>query len=55
MTIKKGDKIYAVRENKASWTLTTAVGCVTLTYNVPKGDCPTFADLSAYIAQNDLF
>lgn len=55
MTIEKSDKVYTVRENKASWTLTITVGRVTLTYNVPKDDCPTFADLSAYIAQNDLF
>lgn len=55
MTIKKNGKVYTVRENKNSWTVSTKFGRVSLVYNVPKTDCSTFDDLKAYVAESDLF
>lgn len=55
MTIEKNGKVYAVRENKKSWTVTIGEGRVSISANVSKDICPTFDDLKAYIAKNDLF
>ena len=55
MTIEKNGKIYTAKENKTSWTVSTTLGRVDVTYNVPKADCPTFDALQAYVAANDLF
>ena len=55
MTIKKSGKVYTVRENKKSWTLSTKNGNVSLVYNVQKADCPTFDDLKGYVVESDLF
>lgn len=55
MTIEKNDKTYKVKENKASWTVSTTIGCVDVTYNVPKADCPTIDALKAYVAASELF
>lgn len=55
MIIEKNGKIYTAKENKTSWTVSTAAGRVDITYNVPKADCPTFDTLKAYIVASDLF
>lgn len=55
MTIEKNGKIYAARENKESWTVSTKYGHIDVTYNVPKADCLTFDDLKAYVVESDLF
>lgn len=55
MTIEKNGKVYAVRENKKSWTVTISEGRVSISANVPKDICPTFGNLKAYIAENHLF
>lgn len=55
MKIEKNGKIYDVRENKASWTLSTKYGKIEVSYNVPKADCPDFNTLKAYIIASDLF
>ncbi|MBD5086706.1 MAG: hypothetical protein HDT32_05080 [Clostridiales bacterium] len=55
MTIKKENKIYIAKENKTSWTLSTTIGQVDVSYNVPKVDCPTFDALTEYVIANDLF
>ena len=55
MTIKKSGKVYTVRENKKSWTLSTKNGNVSLVSNVQKADCPTFDDLKVYVVESDLF
>lgn len=55
MKIEKNGKIYTAKENKTSWTVSTAIGRVDVSYNVPKDDCPTFDALKAYVAASDLF
>lgn len=55
MTIRKNGKTYTAKENKTSWTVSTTIGRVDVSYNVPKVDCPTFDTLKAYVAANDLF
>lgn len=55
MTIEKNGKVYTVRENKNSWTVSFKFGRVSLVYNVPKADSPTFDDLKAYVVESDLF
>jgi len=55
MNIEKNGKIYATKENKSSWTISTTIGRIDITYTVPKTDCPTFDALKAYVAANDLF
>lgn len=60
MTIEKNGKVYAVRENKASWTVSVKIAVneierVNITANVSKTDCPTFDSLKAFVAENDIF
>jgi hypothetical protein len=55
MEIEKNDKIYSVRENKASWTLSLKAGRVEVSLNVTKKDCPTFESLKAFVAENEVF
>lgn len=55
MTIEKDGKIYTVRENKASWTVSTKAERVDISANVSKADCPTFDSLKAFIAENNIF
>lgn len=55
MTIEKNGNVYTVKENKASWTVSTTIGRIDVVYNVPKADCPTLDTLKAYVAANDLF
>ena len=55
MTIEKNGKVYTVRENKNAWTVSIKFGRVSLVYNVPKADSPTFDDLKAYVVESDLF
>lgn len=55
MTIEKNGKIYTAKENKESWTVSTKIGRVDVSYNVPKDDCPTFDALKAHVAASDLF
>lgn len=55
MKIEKNGKTYDVKENKASWTLTTEAGIVSVSYNVPKDDCPTLDALRAYVIESNLF
>ena len=51
MTIEKNGKTYKVAENAKSWTVSILSDC-----NVTaKSDCPTFDDVKAFIAENDLF
>lgn len=55
MTIEKNDKVYMVRENKQSWTISIKFGQVDVVYNVPKAGCPTFDDLKEFIVENEMF
>lgn len=55
MTIEKNGKVYTVRENAKSWTVTKAAERVTINANVSKADCPTFESLKAFVAENDIF
>lgn len=55
MNIEKNGKIYTVKENKASWTLSTNVGIIPVSYNVKKSDCPTFDALKEFVAENSAF
>lgn len=55
MIIEKNGKIYTIRENKTSWTISTTIGRVDVSYNVPKSDYPTFDALKAYVVASDLF
>lgn len=55
MTIEKNGKIYTVRENKASWTVSTKAERVDITANVSKADCPTFETLKAFVIENNIF
>jgi hypothetical protein len=51
MEIEKNGKIFVVRENKASWTLSTKIEEMKLIVKVTKKDCPTFEELKAFIAE----
>lgn len=55
MKIEKNGRIYTVKENGASWTVSTEVGRVDISYNVPKDDCSTFEALKDFVAVSDLF
>lgn len=62
MTIEKDGKVYTVRENKTSWTVSrkvatakTHVKSVTMSYIVPKDDCSNINALKVFISSNELF
>lgn len=55
MTIERNEKTYSVRENMKSWTVSIKLNSLSVTYNMSKSDCPTFDELKAYVAQNNLF
>lgn len=55
MTIEKNGIVYLVKENFKSWTLSKAIGKVSISYNISKTDCPTLEALKAYVAENSVF
>jgi hypothetical protein len=55
MIIKKGEKIYIIRENIKSWSAETDVNGVKIRYNISKSDYPTFKELENYITTDKLF
>lgn len=55
MTITKNGKDYVVKENVTSWTLSTSIGRVAVSYNVKKADCPTFDALKAFVDNDNAF
>lgn len=55
MLIEKNGKVFEVKENPNSWTLTTKYGKIDVAYNVPKLDAPTLEELMEYVAESELF
>lgn len=55
MIITKKDKMYDIKENKLSWTVSRTAGRLKVTINVPKDVCVSFDELKAYIDASDLF
>ena len=55
MEIEKNGKIYSVKENKCSWTLTLKLGRVSSSYNISKNDCETFEELERYVIECEVF
>ncbi len=55
MNIEKDDKIYDVKENQTSWTITLADSKVVVSAKITKADCPTFESLKDFITENDTF
>lgn len=55
MTITKNEKVYTVKENATSWTLSITIGRVAVSYNVTKTDCPTLDALKAFVADDNAF
>lgn len=55
MNIVKDDKVYNVKENKVTWTVSRKIDNLEIAYNVPKEVCPTFEKLNDYVMNNNLF
>lgn len=55
MTIQKGEKEYTVTERKDSWAVTSQIGKVRLTYEIPKSICEDAESLKEYVNQETLF
>lgn len=55
MTIIKNGKTYAVKENRKSWTVSTTIDCIDISYNIQKVDYPTFESLRAYVIESNIF
>jgi hypothetical protein len=56
MKIEKDGKIFNVTEQAKSWTVSLVdSGNFDASAKITKADCPTFEDLKAFIAENDLF
>lgn len=55
MNIEKDGKIYDVKENQTSWTITLADSKVVVSAKITKADCPTFKSLNDFITENDTF
>lgn len=54
MTIEKNGTVYTVNETATSWTLTTSLGNVGVSFNITKADCPTFDTLKEFVAASDV-
>ncbi len=48
--INKDGRVYQVKENKCSWTLSRKAGAIEVTYNIPKESCATYEELEAFVA-----
>lgn len=46
---------YQIRENSNSWTVTSTVGKVEVSFNISKTDAPTLTALKEYVKINRLF
>ncbi len=55
MTIEKNGKVFTVRENAKSWTVSRVIEHVTINVNVSKADCPAIESLKVFIAENNIF
>ena len=55
MEIEKNGKIYLVKENKYSWTLTLKMGRVSSSYNVLKEDCKNFEEVRKLVIESTMF
>lgn len=55
MNITKGEKVYTVKECKSYWSVSTAIGKLTVIYQVPKDMCEILEDLKQYIKSENIF
>lgn len=56
MTVKKGDREYAVTELAHEWKAERVVGGVTVTIRIPKESAPDAAAVERYIVEsNEVF
>lgn len=55
MAIEKNGKVYSVRENMKSWTVSTILYGVSVRYIVPKSNAQPFDEFKSFVAKTDLF
>lgn len=55
MIVKKGDKIYIVKECKNYWSVSEETTAVSVCFKVDKELCKTEAELTQYIEKNNMF
>ncbi len=55
MKIEKNGKIYDVKEEKNSWSLSMVMGKVSLDYRISKSDCADFEALKLFVLENSAF
>lgn len=55
MKIEKNEKVFSVKENLKSWTVSRTIDILTISYNVSKADCPTLESLQKYVNDNEVF
>lgn len=53
--VQKDNKKYSIKENKCSWTVSTVLAGIHLSYNIPKVDYPDFESLKQFILESNLF
>lgn len=54
-TVQKNDKTYTVKECKNHWNVSTAIGKLSVSYQVPKDICATIEELKQYIESENMF
>lgn len=54
-TVQKNDKTYTVKECKNHWNISTEIGKLSVSYQVPKDMCATFEELKQYIESENMF
>lgn len=55
MIVNKNEKVYNVKENAKSWTITINIANIPVVYNIKKSDCPTFKMLKEFMDKNNIF
>lgn len=55
MKIEKNGKVFSVKENLKSWTVSRTVDFITISYNVSKTDCPNLESLQKFVNDNEVF
>lgn len=55
MTVKKGEREYAVTELSREWKVERKLGGVAVEYRIPKEIAPDAEAVELYIMQNEVF
>lgn len=53
--VRKNEKVYTVKECNDHWNVSTVIGKLSVSYQIPKDVCATFEALKQYIESENMF